>query len=64
MYYVRGGELKYNFCKKTGIARIPQKFKIEGFEIIVNGYKRLDFVAKVFILVFCGGPTLAHSLLP
>ena len=31
MYYVRGGELKYNFCKKTGIVRIPQKFKIEGF---------------------------------
>ena len=37
MYYLRGGELKYNFCKKTGIVRTLQKFEIEGFEIIVNG---------------------------
>lgn len=37
MCYVRGGELRYNFCKKTGIVRILQKFKIEGFEIIVTG---------------------------
>lgn len=37
MYYVRGGELKYSFGKKTGILRTPQKFKIEGLEIIANG---------------------------
>ena len=47
-----------------GVAKIPQTSKMEHFARIVNGWKLLNSIAKLFILdVCCGSSLISTSLM-